>query len=167
MGKIATIKEAYQRSEMAGSSDSNKCITASEAYKITNLEVYGDYADNQLVQLSDLQQERSVCVISLQWNDDTSDGGYTNIDIISNNKQVFASNLSIGSGSAKVYKYDNIIVRFGFRNSDTVTHQFQYNLNNEDAVKFYLGGYEERTIVLYNEKITMDESFTWDVQQLS
>ena len=103
MGKIATIKEAYETSEMAGSSDSNKCITKSEAYKITNLEVYGDYADNQLVQLSDLHQERSVCVISLMWNDDTSDGGYTNIDIISNNKQVFTSNLSIGSGSVKVY----------------------------------------------------------------
>lgn len=108
-----------------------------------------------------------MCVISLRWNDDTSDGGYTNVDIISNNGQVFTSNLSIGSGSVKVYKYDDIIVRFGFRNSDTVTHQFQYNLNNEDAVQFYLGGYQTRNIVLYNEKITMDESFTWDVQQLS
>lgn len=63
MGKIATIKEAYARSGMAGSSDSNKCITASEAYGIANLEVYGDYADNQLVQLSDLHQEHSVCNI--------------------------------------------------------------------------------------------------------
>ena len=51
MGKIATIKEAYERSEMAGYSDSNKCITASEAYGITNLEAYRDYKDNQLVQL--------------------------------------------------------------------------------------------------------------------
>lgn len=167
MGKIATIKEAYETSEMAGSSDSNKCITKSEARGIANLEIYGDYEDNQLVQLSDLHQEHSVCVVSLQWNDDTSDGGYTNIDILSNNKQVFTSNVSIGSGSVKVYRYDDIIVRFGFRNSDTVTHQFQYNLNNEDAVKFYLSGYEERNIVLYNEQITMDESFTWDVQQLS
>ena len=45
MRKIATIKEAYERSEMAGSSDSNKCITKSEALGIANLEVYGDYAD--------------------------------------------------------------------------------------------------------------------------
>lgn len=62
MGKIATEQEAYERSEMAGSSDSNKCITASEARRITNLEVYGDYADNQLVQLSDLHQEFRACL---------------------------------------------------------------------------------------------------------
>ena len=167
MGKIATEQEAYERSEMAGSSDSNKCITASEARRITNLEVYGDYADNQLVQLADLHQEFSVCDITLEWNEDSSDGGISDIEVLSNNKQVFYKNISLGSGSIKVYQGDDIIVRFKYNNSDSNSHQFQYNLNNEPAVKFTLGGYEERTIVLYNEQISYDESFVWDVQQLS
>ena len=167
MGKIATIKEAYDRSEMAGSSDSNKCITKSEALGIANLEVYGDYADNQLVQLSDLHQEHSVCVILLEWNDDSYDGGISNIEVLSNSEQVFTSNLSIGSGSTKVYRSDNIIVRFDYNNSDRNSHQFQYNLNNEPAVQFYWGGYETKTIVLYNEQMTSDTSFIWDIQQLS
>lgn len=167
MGKIATIKEAYERSEMAGSSDSNKCITASEARGITNIEVHGDYADNQLVQLSDLHQTFSVCDITLEWNDNSFDGGISDVEVVQNNRQIFSSNLSIGSGSVKVYQGDNIIVRFAYSNSDMNTHQFQYNLNNASAVQFYLGGYETRTIVLYNEQIYYDESFIWDIQQLS
>ena len=167
MGKIATIKEAYERSEMAGSSDSNKCITASGARGITNLEVYGDYEDNQLVQLSDLRQTFSVCDITLEWNDDSFDGGISDVEVVQNSKQIFSSNLSIGSGSVKVYQGDNIIVRFTYNNSDTNTHQFQYTLNNASAVQFYLGGYETRTIVLYNEQIYYGESFIWDIQQLS
>lgn len=167
MGKIATIKEAYERSEMAGSSDSNKCITVNEARRITNLEVYGDYADNQLVQLSDLHQTFSVCDITLEWSEDSSDGGLGEVEVLANNKQVFYKNISLGSGSIKVYQGDDIILRFKYNNSDSNSHQFQYNLNNEPAVKFTLGGYEERTIVLYNEQISYDESFVWDVQQLS
>ena len=73
------------------------------------------HANNQLVQLSDLHQTFSVCDITLEWNEDSSDGGISDIEVVKQQTGIY-KNVGTGSGGVKVYQGDNIIVRFKYNN---------------------------------------------------